>query len=158
MTRWLYAALALQVLFFAGWGARLLTQEWLQPGNDPHDLFPASADMRDENGDELVTAYATHRPDGLWSLLLINKDPNRSFDANLVFRIGGSAGARSFTGNVDVYQYSRKQYELGGPANNPYPVKAEEPEHRRIDLSKTESRVTLLPYSLTIVRGNLSSF
>ena len=60
--------------------------------------------------------------DGLWSVLLINKDPNRSFDADLVFRNGGSEGARSFTGNVDVYQYSRKQYELGGPANNPYPM------------------------------------
>jgi hypothetical protein len=139
------------------WGARLLTQEWLQPGNDAHDLFPASSDVRDENGDELVTAYAVHRPDGLWSLLLINKDPTRSFDANLVFRNGGSGSARSF-GDVDVYQYSRKQYELGGPANNPYPVKAEEPEHRRIDLSKKESRVLLLPYSLTIVRGTLSSF
>ncbi|HEX7721486.1 MAG TPA: discoidin domain-containing protein [Pyrinomonadaceae bacterium] len=136
------------------WGARLLTQEWLQPGDDAHDLFLASSDVRDENGDELVTAYAAHRPDGLWSVLLINKDPNRTFDANLLFRTGGSGGARSFTGNVEVYQYSRKQYELGGPANNPYPLKAEEPEHKVIQ-SKSFPKISLPPYSLTIVRGLL---
>ena len=135
------------------WGARLLTQEWLQPGNDAHDLFLASSDMRDENGDELVTAYAVHRPDGLWSLLLINKDPTRSFDANLVFWNGGSGGARSF-GDVDVYQYSRNQYELGGPANSPYPVKAEEPEHKVIQ-TKSSPKISLPPYSLTVVRGRV---
>jgi len=101
----------------------------------------------------LVTAYAVHRPDGLWSLLLINKDPTRSFDANLVFWNGGSGGARSF-GDVDVYQYSRNQYELGGPANSPYPVKAEEPEHKVIQ-TKSSPKISLPPYSLTVVRGRV---
>ncbi|HEY0349253.1 MAG TPA: discoidin domain-containing protein [Pyrinomonadaceae bacterium] len=139
------------------WGARLLAQEWLQPRDDAHDLFLASSDVRDENGDELVTAYAAQRPDGLWSVLLINKDPTRSFDANLLFRNGGSGGAQSFAGNVDVYQYSRKQYELGGPANNPYPVKAEEPEHKVIQ-SKSSPGISLPPYSLTVIRGRVIRF
>lgn len=46
MTRWLYAALAVQVLFFAGWGGRLLTSHrdvgvvWLATDPvDPRDLL-----------------------------------------------------------------------------------------------------------------------
>src|SRR5439155_7536538 len=111
--------------------------------------------VRDPSGNELVTAYAVHRPDDLWSVLLINKDPKRAFDVNLLFRNGGSEGARNFAGDLDVYQYSNKQYELGGPANNPYPVKAEEPEHRVI---QTFSRISLPPYSLTIIRGSVIPF
>jgi len=144
--------------FATYFGARLLTQQWLKPGDEAHELYPARSDVRDLSGNELVTAYAVRRPDGQWSVLLINKDPKRTFDASLMFRKGGSEGARGLAGDVDVYQYSSKQYELGGPENNPYPVKAQRPEHRRIDLSKKESRLSLLPYSLTIVRGSLSSF
>ena len=56
--------------FFA---AQLLTQEWAEPGDAEHKLFAASSDVKDSDGHVLVTAYALLRPDGQWSLLLINK-------------------------------------------------------------------------------------
>ena len=69
-----------------------------------------------------------------------------------MFRKTESGVAEALVGNVDVYQYSGKQYELGGPANNPYPVKAEEPSHFVIEKDKNKS-IVLPEYSLTIVRG-----
>ena len=101
----------------------------------------------------MITAYAVHRPDGLWALMLINKDPQRAYEASVVFRNAtGAAGA--FDGRLDVFQYSSKQYLLGGPKSNPYPVRADEPEHRVIQSS---SRISLPPFSLTVTRGGLSS-
>ena len=136
--------------FATYFGARLLTQEWLKPGDEVHEVYPASSDVRDVDGHELITAYAVHRPDGLWSVLLINKDPKRTFP--LTFVIKSAGGARSFEGPADIYQYSPRQYVLGGSGGNPYPIKADEPEHQVTDAS---APVSLPPYSLTIIRGKL---
>jgi hypothetical protein len=136
--------------FATYFGARLLTQEWLKPGDEVHEVYPASSDVRDADGNELISAYAVHRPDGLWSVLLINKDPKRAFPLTLVIKSAG--GAKSFEGAADVYQYSPRQYSLGGSGMRPYPIRADEPEHRVTDAS---SPVSLPPYSLTIIRGKL---
>lgn len=138
------------------WGARLLAQQWVQPGDQPHEIYPASSNVRNGNGDEMITAYAVHRPDGLWSLLLINKDPKRSFQTNVVFR-KATSDSSAFVGRIDIFQYSSKQYLLGGSVNNPYPVRADEPEHKVIQPSrKTPTQISLPPYSLTVIRGGLS--
>jgi hypothetical protein len=137
--------------FATYFGARLLAQEWLKPGDETHEIYQASSDIKDENGNELIAAYPVRRPDGLWSLLLINKDPKRSFDVSLVFR-PGSSGNQAKT--LEVYQYSAKQYVLGGPARDPYPVRAEDPLHRV--LKSQFKNLTVPPYSLTVLRGALS--
>src|SRR5437660_8245645 len=136
------------------WGARLLTQEWVKPGNEVHEIYQAVSDVRDRNGQPLVTAYAVHRPDGLWSVLLINKDPERAYLTTQIFQNNASGSIESFAGQLDLYQYSRKQYVLGGPPNKPYPIKADEPEHRTIT-SLAVTPISLPPYSLTVLRGKL---
>jgi hypothetical protein len=139
--------------FAVYFGARLLTQEWLQPGDQAHEMYRASSDVKDASGNELITAYAVHRPDGLWSLLLINKDPKRSFDVQLVSRNDHGKANSPIKAPVDLYQYSEDQYLLGGPSNNPYPVRAEDPAHKVLE---SLSAVTLPPYSLTVLRSALS--
>jgi len=43
--------------------------------------------------------------------------------------------------------------------NNPYPVRADEPEHRVIEASGLKLMQIALPaYSLTVVRGRISPF
>jgi len=54
--------------------AQVITREWVQPVDSPHRLFKVSSDVTDASGNLLVTAYAVERPDGQWSLMLINKD------------------------------------------------------------------------------------
>lgn len=139
------------------WGARLLTQEWLQPGDGVHEIYPATSNERNADGEELISAYAVHRPDGLWSLLLINKDLRRSFQTNVVFRMPPSGGTGGLGGPLDVFQYSSKQYVLGGPASNPYPVRADDPDHKVVQASRSRlTQISLPPYSLTVIRGELS--
>src|SRR5439155_8553669 len=97
--------------FATYFAARLLTQEWLKSSDEVYEIYAAGSDAHDAEGNELITAYAARRRNGEWSLLLINKDPKRAYEANLIFR---NRGIRpDFKGSVDVYQYSGKQYVLG---------------------------------------------
>lgn len=144
--------------FATYFGARLLTLEWLQPGDEVHEIYPAMSDVHNANGEELITAYAVHRPDGLWSVLLINKDPTRGYDASVVFR-NAKKDSSEFKGSIDVYQYSGRQYVLSGPAANPYPIKSDDPEHSVIQASpRNRGQISLPPYSLTVIRGALGPF
>jgi len=56
------------------YAAQLINREWVQPGSEAHIMFPAKADLDDGAGHALVTAYALQRPDGQWSLLIVNRD------------------------------------------------------------------------------------
>jgi hypothetical protein len=143
--------------FATYFAARLLTHQWVMPGDGAHEIYSASSDIKDGNGNQLLTAYALRRPDGLWSLMLINKDPKQSFSVKLVFR--GERGDRDATmeAPIAIYQYSEEQYQLGGPVKDPYPVRAQEPAHKVINSTQSEKQVIVVPpYSMTIVRGNLS--
>jgi hypothetical protein len=125
----------------------------VQPGNQLHDIYAAHSDIRNGNQDELITAYAVHRPDGLWALMLINRAP-RDYSVSVVFQDTSLGKASSFRGQVDLFQYSRAQYELNPDPKAPFPIKAEPPEHRAIENLRGE-RITLPAYSLTVVRGGL---
>jgi hypothetical protein len=137
------------------WGARLLTQKWVKPGDEVHEIYPAVSNVRNRDGQPIITAYAVHRPDSLWSLLLINKDRKHAYLTTQIFRNNASGSIERFAGQLDLYQYSHKQYVLGGPPNNPYPIKADEPEHRTIT-SLAATPISLPPYSLTVLRGKLN--
>ncbi|HEY5075136.1 MAG TPA: hypothetical protein VII34_10620, partial [Pyrinomonadaceae bacterium] len=134
------------------WGARLLAQEWLKPGDEPHEIYPAFSNVHNADGEELITAYAVHRPDGPWALLLINKDPKRAYSVSVVFSDTSQRKASTFKGQIELFQFSGVQYQLNSDPNNPFPIKAEPPAHNVIE--KGESKAIELPaYSLTVVRG-----
>ena len=62
-----------------------------------NQLFPAASDITDGAGHTLVTAYAVKRPDGQWSVMLINKDQENSHRVRLEF-----TGAHAqFSGTVE---------------------------------------------------------
>jgi hypothetical protein len=130
------------------YSARLTTQEWVQPGNGVHELYAATAD------DIQVTAYAVHRPDGFWALMILNKDPNRTHAVAVKFHSEANGSESEFEGPIDLYQYSRKQYELSTDRLEPYPIRDQPPEHQT--LTRSSQLVIQLPaYSLTVVRGRV---
>lgn len=140
--------------FATYFGARLLTQEWLQPSDQLYEVYAARSDARNAQGEELVTVYAVKRPDGLWSLLLINKDPTQAVEVQTEFTSSMPGRHGEFEGRMDIFQYSPEQYQLGGTDLEPYPVKGEDPAHRIMDISSGEApKISLPPYSLTVVRG-----
>lgn len=128
-------------------GARLVSQQWVQPGHGVHQLFSAAADVRTAQGEALVTAYAVHRPDGLWALLLLNKDPSRTIAVRV--RMGNRGG---LAGPADLFQYSRAQYRWHADRDRGYPSRELPPVHTRFRATP-DSAVSLPPYSLSVVRA-----
>ena len=47
----------------------------------PHKQFKASSDVNDAAGNVMVTAYALERPDGQWSVMLVNRDQSNTQQA-----------------------------------------------------------------------------
>jgi len=128
------------------YGARLLTQDWLST-NGWHNLYPVVVSA------PRVAAYAVHRPDGLWSVLLINKDPLQSYIAQLRFQDSGSI--KSFASSQELFQYSSAQYILNNDKSNPTPIKNDPPSYTKLDADNANS-IELPAYSLTVVRGKLA--
>lgn len=134
------------------YGARLLTQEWAQPSDLPHEVYPAASDIRNSQGQALVTAYAVHRPDGQWALMLINKDPKNSWTVRVRFLNTLTKELALFHGPIDLYQYSSAQYVWHADKSRGRPVKDLPPQH--IDMTAAaNTSFKLPPFSLTIVRG-----
>src|SRR5206468_10097356 len=89
----------------------LITQEWVQPGNGAHQVFPAASDVLDPAGHVLVTAYALHRPDGQWALMIVNKDQENSHAVRINFGDGAAGSDNAFFGTVDVITFGSEQYQ-----------------------------------------------
>ncbi|HMD55420.1 MAG TPA: glycosyl hydrolase family 5, partial [Phycisphaerae bacterium] len=56
------------------WAAHMINLEWVQHRSGVHQMFPSTTGITDNQGNTLVTSYAVLRPDGNWSLLLVNRD------------------------------------------------------------------------------------
>lgn len=92
--------------FFA---AQLINHDWLQ-SQGGNRIYPAASDVTDGAGHVLVTAYADHRPDGEWSLMLVNNDQETSHRVRVEF--DGAAGQKqSFAGPVSEAVFGRAQYQ-----------------------------------------------
>ena len=138
------------------YGARLLTQEWAQPGDGPHELYLASVVGSGERDQALVTAYPVRRPDRSWALMVLNKDPDHARMIEVKFHQEADDSDLEFEGPIDLYQYSKKQFELSSDQLEPYPIRDQPPEHQTIQ-SGLHQAIWLPAYSLTIVRGRIDS-
>jgi len=91
--------------------AQVITKEWVQPVDAPHRMFPATSDVTDENRNVLVTAYAVERPDGQWSVMLVNRDHDNGHDVSVSFSDGDAKRSRHFTGMVDRITFGAAEYQ-----------------------------------------------
>jgi F5/8 type C domain len=132
------------------YAARLLTREWAEPVNQPHELYATQSDIRDPKGREIVTAYAVRRPDRDWAVLLINKDPVRVHRAVLEFRSLTGLHPVSSQGQLEIFQYSSAQYTWVAAGLRGHPARSEPPRH--FTLTST-NEIALPPFSLIVVRA-----
>jgi hypothetical protein len=91
--------------------SQLITREWVQPVDKIHRVFRVSSDVKDQEGNILVTAYAVLRPDGEWSLLVVNRDHSSPHSLRIVFQDGDPAVPRSFWGKVSMSTFGAAQYQ-----------------------------------------------
>ncbi|MGA7566621.1 MAG: discoidin domain-containing protein [Terriglobales bacterium] len=94
--------------------AQLINLEWARPGGGEHQVYSAKSDLNDGAGHELVTAYALKRPDGEWSLLIVNRDQENAHRVRIAFRkdVGSS---ESFTGPLEIATFGSEQYKWNPP-------------------------------------------
>lgn len=128
------------------YGTVMLKKYWADPSNQTLKVFPASSNIKNGNEEDLVSAYALLRPDSTWSLMIVNKDPKRSFKVNLVVEKQNQITPLNFP--VTCYQYSNKEYQWLADGENSHPVKSLPPEEKIIQ----KGLIELPPYSLTVIR------
>src|SRR5690242_17244181 len=137
--------------YFAG---RLINVQWVQHRAGEHELFPASANLADEDGNDLVTSYAVHRPDGQWALMLINKDPSTPFPVRVLFTEQGKK-PREFSGPVERISFGSKEYRWHPKGLDSFADPDGPPAVATVD-ARPGSLFTLPESSITILRGGLA--
>ncbi len=135
--------------------SQLLNLDWIKHGAGVHQLYPAKADLQDEAGHTLITAYAAKRPDGEWSLLLINKDPSNAHEVAIQFKDGDKEMARQFIGNVKQVTFGAAEYvwHPSGASSNADPAGPA----KTSQLSWKEGQKVLLPKaSVNVLTGKVT--
>jgi hypothetical protein len=91
--------------------AQVISKEWVQPVDAIHKLFKVASDVKDKDGNVLVTAYALERPDGQWSVMLVNKDHDYDHSVKVIFADPATKNHRSFTGPVARVVFGPAEYQ-----------------------------------------------
>jgi hypothetical protein len=131
--------------------SRLINLEWVQHRAGTHKLYPSSCDLEDAAGHTLITAYAVSRPDGNWSLMLVNKDQSNQHAVRIAF---DDPSHPSFTGAIEMITFGSEQYmwKSEGPNGHPDPNK---PPVTKTLPAGTQS-IALPKASVTVLRGKAS--
>lgn len=134
--------------------SQLINLEWVRHGSGVHQLASAESDIRDDAGHALVTAYAAKRPDGEWSIMLVNKDPSNAHTVNFEFAETNESRPRRFTGPITVVTFGAEQYvwRPDGPQSHAAP---DGPPLRQTINATTGGSITLPKASITVVRGKV---
>jgi len=135
--------------------SQLLNLDWVKHGAGVHQLYPATSDLQDDAKHQLITAYAVKRPDGEWSLLVINKDPSNAHEANIAFDNGEKEVAGGFAGQVKMVTFGAAEYvwHSSGPNSHADP---DGPAKRSTLEWKTGQKVLLPKASATVLSGRVS--
>lgn len=152
--------------------SQLINREWVQPGSEENSIFPAGSDLADGAGHALITAYAVKRPDGQWSLMLVNRDQQNGHKVRI--RFDNANQTASFAGPVKIVTFGAAQYHWHPDLTNPV-AHAETPGESSVvsstkgnadpDGPAVQSSVQAGPQteydlpaaSVTVVRGKVSS-
>ena len=135
--------------FFA---SQLINAEWVQPGNGSHNVFAASSDISDVVGHALITAYALQRPDGQWSLMLVNRDQENAHKVRIIFDENGNE--RTFTGQVTHATFGSAQYQWHPARGVPEP---DGPVLKSAITASNDTWYELPRASMTVIRGLLAT-
>jgi hypothetical protein len=136
-------------LYFA---ARMINLEWVQHRSGVHRMFPSSVSITDGEGNELVTSYAVHRPDGQWAVMMVNRDQNSPHTVRVRFEDSAKKQTTSFSGAVTSVSFGSEQYEWKNDASNSH-ADPDGPPVTTV-VSESRQRIFLLPKaSITVLRG-----
>jgi hypothetical protein len=135
--------------------AQVISHEWVQPVDAPHRLFRATGDLKADSGEALVTAYAVQRPDGLWSVMLINKDHDNQHAVHLKFVDEQAGQSRKFTGAVQRVTLSGAEYQWHAAPGTLGHADPDGPAGKSTIEATADGTYVLPKASIVVLRGQL---
>src|SRR5580700_2786863 len=135
--------------------AHMINLEWVQHRSGVHHMFPSSVGITDSEGNALVTSYAVHRPDGNWSVMLVNRDETNPHTVRVQFEDSRSKQNVSFSGPVTFVTFGSEQYVWinDGPNSHADP---DHPPVATIIAAAPQTSFTLPKASITVLRGKVT--
>jgi hypothetical protein len=134
--------------------AQMISGEWVQPVDAMHQLFQASSDVTDASGNVLVTAYPMKRPDGRWSIMLVNRDPDHDHAVKVDFANTETKQHVFFSGTVSQTTLGQAQYQWhpGGEMGHANP---DGPPSKSTVNGGTDTLYELPKASVTVLCGHI---
>ncbi len=133
--------------------AHMINLEWVQHRSGVHTMYASSADIKDSEGNAQVTTYTLHRPDGNWSLMLVNRDESNPHTVRVVFDDSKNRNA-SFAGPVTFVTFGTEQYVWINDGLNSHA----DPDNPPVAISVTANAgttFTLPKASIIVLRGKV---
>jgi hypothetical protein len=135
--------------------AQVITREWVEPVDGAHRMFRATSDVTDGSGNVLVTAYAIERPDGQWSVMLVNKDHDNEHAVSVTFPNEDTKHTRYFAGNVDRITFGAAEYQWPAGDNVAHADPDGPPAKSTVQGGK-EALYRLPKASIVVLRGRIA--
>jgi hypothetical protein len=135
--------------------AHMINLEWVQHRAGVHQMYPSSVDIKDADGNALVTTYAVRRPDGNWSLMLVNRDENNPHTVRVQFEDSHNKQGVPFSGPVTLVTFGSEQYVWINDGPNSHP----DPDHPPVASTAEaglQTPFTLPKASITVLRGKVT--
>ncbi len=133
--------------------SRMINLDWVQHRAGVHKLYPAACDLKDAAGHVLITAYAVTRPDGEWSLLLVNKDQSNPHDVQIAFDDRDTNLPKRFSNSLEMTTFGSEQYMWHSDGPNGHPDPDLPPVTRTLPANTASLR--LPKASITVLRGKI---
>jgi hypothetical protein len=137
------------------YAAHMINLEWVQHRSGVHRMFASLSDVKDEKGNMLVTSYAVLRPDGNWSVMLVNRDENNAHPVRVAFNAAAS-GEVPFSGPVTFVTFGSEQYLWLNDGPNSHPDPDNPPVAISVEANR-ETVFTLPKASVSVLRGRVET-
>jgi hypothetical protein len=136
------------------YAAHMINLEWVQHRSGMHEMFPSSVEIKDSDGNQLVTSYAVHRPDGEWALMLVNRDENTPHNVRVAFEDSGNKRNGDFSGRVEVTTFGSEQYVWINDGQNSRADPDGPPAGTAVE-ANGQTTYVLPKASITVLRGRV---
>jgi len=134
------------------YAAHMINLEWVSHRSGVHQMFPSSVEIKDGEGNSLVTSYAVRRPDSTWSLMLVNRDEANAHSVKVAFQEGGRT--RTFAGPVRLVTFGSEQYVWKDDGANSHADPDGPPTGATVP-GGPQAVFTLPRASITVLRGKV---
>jgi hypothetical protein len=135
------------------YASQLINKEWVGKRDGKHTLAPVAAKLTDEAGHQLITAYAVHRPDGEWAVMVVNRDVTNAHTVPVEF-VDQSGKRHRFTGEVEINSFGPEQYVWRSSGENSHPDPNLPPSVNHVH-ADAQTQFELPAESVNILRGNV---